>query len=72
MIPGKCSIDDEATCVELARFRLPGEGPHRTVIIARTSQGGYVFRGDGQTRQEADRKAAVRAIVFIRSHGLAA
>lgn len=64
--------DDEAACIELARFRLPGEGPHRTVIIARTPHGAYVIRGDGRTRLEADRKAATRAIAFMRSHGLAA
>jgi hypothetical protein len=57
--------DDESLGVELARFRLPGEGPRRMVAILRTTHGAFVFRGDGQTRQEADRKAAAKAAAFI-------
>jgi hypothetical protein len=59
---------DRALCVRLARFRLLGEGPKRTVLILRMPNASYAVRGDGQTRQEADYKAVAKAKSIIASY----
>lgn len=60
---------DEAECRSLARHRLPGEGPYRSVAIIRTTTASYVFRGDGSTRPEADRNLYLKVRRFLSAVG---